>query len=221
LRGRSTAGIFDTYVLNRVDCMPQPADRASTPIAAGAGGEDERLLDQLFPRVYGELKRLAHLVRTGRSGETLNTTALVHEAYLKLLPSRDVAWSNRAQFFGVAARAMRQVLVDAARRQNAAKRGATRIHVTYDDGAHVAPVPADDLLALDDALTRLASFDPRRARVVEHRIFAGLSIRETAALLDVSAGTVERDWRAARAWLTREVAGGAGAGTLPGERRPA
>ena len=168
---------------------------------------DDGRLDGLFAEVYASLKALAHTVRAGRSGETLNTTALVHEAFLKLTAARSVTWNDEAHFFAVAARAMRQILVDAARREVAAKRGGDAPDfVSYDDAAHAAPVKPAELIALDGALERLSVVDPRRARVVEHRIFAGLSTEETARLLDISTGTVERDWRAARAWLFTEIA---------------
>jgi RNA polymerase sigma factor (TIGR02999 family) len=156
--------------------------------------------------VYASLKALAHTVRAGRAGETLSTTALVHEAFLKLTTAGSVAWNDEAHFFAVAARAMRQILVDAARRELALKRGAAPQLVSYDDVAHATPVRPAELIALDDALKRLAAMDPRRAQVVEHRVFAGLSTQETARLLGISTGTVERDWRAARAWLSAEMA---------------
>jgi RNA polymerase sigma factor (TIGR02999 family) len=163
-------------------------------------------LDGLFAEVYASLKALAHTVRAGRAGETLSTTALVHEAFLKLTAARTVAWNDESHFFAVAARAMRQILVDAARREVAAKRGGQLQLVSFDDDAHAETVRPTELLALDEALERLAAVDARRAQVVEHRIFAGLSTHETARLLGISTGTVERDWRAARAWLSTEIA---------------
>jgi len=177
--------------------------------AAGSPGAsyDGRAADGLFAEVYASLKALAHTVRGGRASETLSTTALVHEAFLKLTSTRSVAWNDESHFFAVAARAMRQILVDAARRQIALKRGgSTPELISYDDGAHAAPVKPAELIALDAALERLAAVDPRRAQVVEHRIFAGLTTAETANLLGISTGTVERDWRAARAWLSIEIA---------------
>jgi RNA polymerase sigma factor (TIGR02999 family) len=187
--------------------MKAEASQPVTQLLQAAGEGDERALDRLFERVYGELKRLAHKVRTGRAGDTLHTTALVHEAYIKLVPSSDVVWQNRAHFFGVAARAMRQILVDAARRRLAQKRGGDgdAWAVTFEDDALAAPVRPAELVALDGALERLATIDLRRAQVVEHRFFAGMTARETALLLGVSTGTVERDWRAARAWLALEL----------------
>jgi RNA polymerase sigma factor (TIGR02999 family) len=181
-------------------------DLPVTALLQAASDGDEHALEQLFTRVYDELAYLARRVRGGRASDTLDTTALVHEAFIKLAPSMDGEWQGRAHFFAVAARAMRQILVDAARRQLAQKRGGSRRWlVTFDNDAHAAPVRPDELLALDDALQRLASIDPRRARVVEHRFFAGMSTRETALLLGVSTGTVERDWRAARAWLSTQI----------------
>jgi RNA polymerase sigma factor (TIGR02999 family) len=179
-----------------------------TQLLQAARSGDARAFDGLFVRVYDELGRLAHQVRQGRAGETLCTTALVHEAYVKLLPSEDMSWESRAHFFAVAARAMRQVLVDAARRRVAEKRGGDAQFVTLGDEAHAQPTRTEELIALDEGLQRLAALDERRARVVEYRFFAGLTAEETAKVLGVSVPTVERDWRAARAWLTRELAGG-------------
>jgi RNA polymerase sigma factor (TIGR02999 family) len=180
----------------------QPSDRQS-----GDGAEESGSVDSLFVRVYSDLKGLAHRVRGGNArGATLDTTGLVHEAYLKLSASRDVPWKDESHFFAIAARAMRQVLVELARRRLSQKRGAGQpIMMSYDDALHAAPVRPAELIALDEALQRLAAFDPRRAQVVEHRIFAGLSTEETARLLRTSTATVERDWRAARAWLTAEL----------------
>jgi RNA polymerase sigma factor (TIGR02999 family) len=168
---------------------------------------DRDAADRLFARVYDELKRLAHQVRGGR-GHSLTTTALVHEAYLKLVPANGAAWEGRAHFFGAAARAMRQILVDAARRQLSAKRGRRPLPITLDEEAFEAPIRPERFLALDEALARLARIDPRRAEIVEHRMFAGLTTEETANVLGVGTSTVERDWRAARAWLALELGAG-------------
>jgi RNA polymerase sigma factor (TIGR02999 family) len=165
-----------------------------------------RPFDELFARVYGELKALAHQVRGGRAGETLNTTALVHEAFIKLANARSVLWKDEAHFFSVAARAMRQIVVDTARRHVAQKRGGGDQMVSFNDAEHAAPLRAEELLSLDTALERLAAVDPRRAQVVEHRIFAGITTDETAKLMGLSTATVERDWRVARAWLAAEMA---------------
>lgn len=165
---------------------------------------DPAAQDALYARVYDELCRLARRVRAGRAGATLSTTALVHEAYVKLRPARVGTWEGRAHFFGVAARAMRDVLVDAARRRAAEKRGGGAVLVTLGDEAAAAVRP-DELLALDEALVRLGGIDPRQLRVVEYRYFAGLTAAETADALGVSTSTVEREWRGARAWLAREL----------------
>ena len=177
-------------------------------MSQSSGGGDAGAVDQLFGQVYDELRRLARQVRSGRAGDTLNTTALVHEVWLKLSASSSLTLQNRAHFFAVAARAMRQILVDAARRQMAQKRGGdTPPSITFDEENHPQPLRPAVLVALDEALVRLEGHDPRRAQVVEHRIFAGLSTEETAALLGISPSTVERDWRAARAWLAVELEG--------------
>lgn len=189
-----------------VDDGPPPADDEADSIAGPldeAGGAPAAI-DDLYVRAYGELHRLAHRVRAGRAGATLSTTALVHEAYMKLRPSRGAGWEERAHFFAVAARAMRQVLVDAARRRAAEKRGGEVLVVTLGDDVARATRP-DDLLALDEALNRLGALDGRQLQVVECRFFAGLTAAETAAQLGVSVTTVERDWRGARAWLAREL----------------
>lgn len=174
-------------------------------LRAAADG-DRAVLDALFHAVYGELQGLAHRVRGGGPGETLCTTALVHEAYLKLVPSSDVDWQSRAHFFGVAARAMRQILVDAARARMREKRGGGDAwFVTFDENDLSAPVRAEELIALDDALERLTQLDERQARIVEHRFFGGLTAPEVAVVLAVSEATVNRDWRAARAWLRLQM----------------
>jgi RNA polymerase sigma factor (TIGR02999 family) len=180
-------------------------DGAITGLLRAASAGDASALDRLLPVVYDELRRLAHRVRAGRSGETLRTTALVHEAYLKLVPSADLDWQSRAHFFAVTARAMRQVLVGAARERLAAKRGGGEWAVTLDEVAQVAPVRAERMLALDEALARLAALDERQARIVECRFFTGLTVEETAAVLGLSTPTVKRDWRAARAWIAAEL----------------
>ena len=161
--------------------------------------------DALFREVYAELKRLAQGVRAGRVGETLCTTALVHEAYLKLAGANRIEWQGRIHFLGVAARAMRQVLVDAARHHGREKRGGGAWAVTFEESDHEMPMRPTELLALDAALERLGALDERQVRVVEFRFFAGLTVEETAAVLGVSVPTVHRDWRAARAWLRHEM----------------
>lgn len=162
---------------------------------------DRSTFDRAFSAAYEELKRLAASVRRNGASATMSPTALVHEAWLKLEGSPGLAQTSPAHFRRIAARAMRQVLVDAARRRNAAKRGGGGAMVTFDESLGVAPAAAADVLALHEALERLARVSPRQASLVECRFFAGLEIAETAEALGVSEATVLRDWRAARAWL--------------------
>jgi len=168
---------------------------------------DQTALDELLPLVYDDLRRQARrLMRSQPAGHTLQTTALVHEAYLRLVGQSAVEWNGRAHFFGVAAKAMRSILVDHARARGAAKRGGSARAVTLDDAAGVAgPQASVDVLALDDALGRLAELDARKSKLVELRYFGGLGIEETAAVLGVSPATVKREWTTARAWLRREL----------------
>lgn len=175
--------------------------------AARAGNRDA--LDRVFPLVYDELRRLAATVRGGRPSETLNATALVHEAYLKLLPSTKLAWQDRAHFFRLAARAMRQVLADAAEARATHKRGGGMVRVTLDDSvAMSSELLPDEILELNRALNELDALNPRQATVVECRFFAGLSLEETAEAVGVSVPSVTRDWRFARAWLSTRLAAG-------------
>jgi RNA polymerase sigma factor (TIGR02999 family) len=167
---------------------------------------DQRALDRLTPLVYEELRhQAARYLRRERPGHTLQTTALINEAYLRLIDAKDVRWQSRAHFFAVAANLMRRVLVDHARRRDAEKRGGSQIRLTLDEGLAVARNSEVDLLAIDEALDRLAAIDAQQARVVELRFFSGLSVEETAAALGVSPKTVKRDWSVARAWLRREI----------------
>ena len=175
-------------------------------LRAWAGGDSEALR-QLTPRVYRELRRVAGAVLQGeRAGHSLQSGELVHEAYLRLVNVQEVEWQHRAHFFAVAATLMRRILVDRARRRAAAKRGANAFSLTLDGSLDLAAVKARELVALDDALTTLERVDPRRARIVELRFFAGLSVEETAQVVKVSADTVMRDWKLARAWLLSELA---------------
>jgi RNA polymerase sigma factor (TIGR02999 family) len=170
---------------------------------------DRSALDALVPLVYDELRRLARgRMRGEPDGHTLETAALVNEAYLRLVDYRSMRWENRAHFFAVAAQAMRRVLVDHARARRSAKRGGGAARVTLDERAAAADGPAVELIALDDALERLAAIDPRKARVVEMWHFAGLEPDEIAAVLGTSAVTVRREWRIAKAWLLREIVEG-------------
>ena len=169
-------------------------------------------LDQLMPVVYHELRRIAHAqLRGERAGHTLNTTALVHEAYLKLIGIDRVEWRDRAHFCAAAAGAMRRILIDYARARKRAKRGGEdAVQVPLAEGLDVAVERSEDFLALDEALTRLQAQNERQSRVVECRCFAGLSVEETAAALDISPATVKRDWDFSRAWLNRELGPSAG-----------
>ncbi|HTD59116.1 MAG TPA: ECF-type sigma factor [Gemmatimonadaceae bacterium] len=162
-------------------------------------------LDQLFSLTYEELRRLASSVRRGDPSATLSPTVLVNEAWLKLEGSRAIGATSRAHFKRIAARAMRQVLIEAARRRHSQKRGGGMAPVTFDDSMAETSARADDLLALDAALDALARIEPRQAMMVESRFFGGLDVAETAQLLEVSEATILRDWRAAKAWLAREL----------------
>jgi RNA polymerase sigma-70 factor, ECF subfamily len=173
---------------------------------------DQKALDSLMPLVYSELRRqAANYLRRERPGHTLQPTALVNEAYLKLIDQKNARWQNRAQFFGVAAQLMRRILVDHARQHQAAKRGGSdqqRLSITSAGqvGAkQMASEPAIDLLALNEALNELAEIDPQQSRIVELKFFGGLSIEETAEVIGLGHATVERDWKMARAWLRRKL----------------
>jgi RNA polymerase sigma-70 factor (ECF subfamily) len=169
---------------------------------------NEEALAALIPIVYDELRRLAaHYLRREQPGHALQATALVHDVYLRLLQDSHLSWQNRAHFFGIAARSMRQVLIERARARGAAKRGGDHVRVTFDPGLIAAAPESIDLEALDDALTRLAALDPGLARVVEVRFFGGLSIEEAAEALSVSPATIKRRWTLAKAWLARDLGG--------------
>lgn len=169
---------------------------------------DKEALDRLTPLVYAELRRLAKsYMRKERAGHTLQTTALIHEAYLRLIDAGKIEWQNRAHFFGVAARAMRQILVTMARERGCQKRGGGARQVSLDEVTLIDEGLDEDLVALDEALEALAQFDARKAQVVEMRFFGGLTEDEIAAALGVSPETVRRDWRLARSWLRRRLSG--------------
>jgi RNA polymerase sigma-70 factor (ECF subfamily) len=171
------------------------------------GNGDQAALEKLMPLVYDELRRLASAyLRRERASHTLQPTALVNEAYLKLVDQRNAKWQNRAQFFGISAQLMRRILVDHARQHQAAKRGGSkqqRLSIT--SAERVVKQPEIDLLALNEALDELTNMDAQQARIVELKFFAGLSIEETAEVLGISHATVERDWKMARAWLRRQL----------------
>ena len=185
--------------------MAEPLSQEVTRLLIAWRRGEPAALDELIPLVYDELRRIAaHYLRQERRGHTLQTSALVNEAFLRLI-DQTVDWRNRAQFFGIAARLMRQILVDHARHRGRAKRGGEQVQVALDEALDVAQTRDADLVALDEALTALAQFDPQQSRVVELRYFGGLTIAETAEVLGVSDSTVEREWNLARAWLLREL----------------
>lgn len=167
---------------------------------------NQAALDRLYPLVYDELRRMAHrYMSRERKGHTLQTTALINEAYLRLVEQKHVQWANRAHFFGISAQIMRRILIDHARRYEYSKRGGGTQKVSLEEVAVVAKERSRELLAVDEALTRLGEIDPRRSQVVELRFFGGLTNDEIAALLKISANTVTRDWNLARAWLYQEL----------------
>jgi RNA polymerase sigma-70 factor (ECF subfamily) len=167
---------------------------------------DPKAISQLMPLVYEELRRLArNYLRRERPGQSLQATALVNEAYLRLKRDKRQPWQNRTHFLAIAANSMRRILVERARARDAAKRGGSRMRITLTDAAAVAADPSVDLLMLDQALIRLAALDPEQARIVELRFFAGLSIEETAEALGISPATVKRNWCMSRAWLRIEM----------------
>lgn len=183
---------------------PVPAEITQLLLAWGEG--DESALEKLMPLVHNELKRLARrYMNRQRTGHTLQTTALVNEAYLRLIDSSRVHWQNRAHFFAISAQLMRRVLVDAARQRQNLKRGGNAQTIVLDEAAEVSDERAAELVALDDALKTLATLNLRQSQVVELRYFGGLSEEETAAVLNVSIRTVRRDWNLTRRWLYREL----------------
>ena len=178
-----------------------------TQLLLAWGEGDQTAMDRLMPLVYDELRRLARrYMNREAAGHLLQTTALVNEAYIRLIDANQVKWQNRAHFFAISARVMRRILVDFARRRNQLKRGGGKgIEVSLSDGFPASGEQGADLIAIDDALTTLAALDPRQSQVVELRFFGGLKDNEIAEVLKVSHGTVRRDWRLARAWLHREL----------------
>ena len=187
--------------------MTTPSQQEVTRLLVRLTDGDRGVLDDLLPVVYGELRRLASsYLRRERPGHTLQPTALVHEAYMRLVDQTQVQWQNRAHFFGVAAQMMRRILVDHARAHEAEKRGGEFQKLSLDENLDAASGERDiNLVALDDALDRLAEMDPQKSKIVELRFFGGLSVEETAAVLGVSAPTVKRQWRMAKAWLYGQV----------------
>jgi RNA polymerase sigma factor (TIGR02999 family) len=182
-----------------------PSEQVTSLLLRWRGG-DKEALDALMPLVYNELRRLAHhYLQRERSDHTLQSTALVHEAYARMVGQNLPEWQNRAHFFAVAAQLMRQILVDYARAHRASKRGNGVCKINLDDAESESPAANVDVVALDDALQSLARIDPQQSRVVELRFFAGLSIEDTSEILGISPSTVKRDWNTARVWLYREL----------------
>lgn len=181
------------------------APEAVTVFLQQASQGDQDAFDHLFSLVYQELQHLAHKVRSDRSSSEMSTVSLVHEAYFKLVPSQHMAWTDRVHFYRVAARAMRQVLVNEAEHRMAAKRGGGAVHVTLGDVGSGNSMSLEEVLALNDALDQLERMDARQAQVVEYRVFGGFTVAEIAKMLEVSAATIKRDWAAARAWLAVQM----------------
>ena len=183
----------------------KPAGEVTELLVRWSKGDTEAL-DQLLPIVYAELRRIADAyLRRERSGHTLQATALVHEAFLKLVKAQDLEWKNREQFFGISANLMRHILVDHARTATAVKRGGVASNLPLDESLTISNESDANLLLLDEALNKLAAIDPQAARIVELRYFAGLTIEETAEVTKTSPMTVKREWATARAWLHREI----------------
>jgi RNA polymerase sigma-70 factor, ECF subfamily len=198
-----SSGPFDGEFL-----MAPPSPNEMTRLLVEWSEGDPAALEKLTPLVHQELRRLAHrYMSRERPGHTLQTTALVNEAYLRLVDQKQAHWKNRTHFFAVASRVMRHILIDHARQNVRAKRGGKTPRISLDEAAVMSPERAADLLALDEALDELAMIEPRRSRVVELRYFGGLNIEETAEILKVTATTVSRDWRWAKAWLYRAITG--------------
>jgi RNA polymerase sigma factor (TIGR02999 family) len=186
--------------------MTEPTRKSITQLLVAWSDGDRAALDELVPLVHSELRRIArNYMRGERKGHTLQTTALVNEAYVRLVDQKHVRWQNRAHFMAIASELMRRILVDYARRRLYQKRGAGAPQVTLSDAESISVERTPDLVALDEALTSLARIDKRRSRVVELKFFGGLSIEETAEVLKISPATVERDWTIAKAWLHKTL----------------
>jgi RNA polymerase sigma factor (TIGR02999 family) len=186
--------------------MADPLRNQITQLLVAWSDGDQTARDKLMPLVYEELHRLAHQYMKRESpGHTLQTSALVNEAFVKLVDQRNVLWRNRAHFYGIAAQLMRRILVDHARSRKTAKRGGGVVATSFDDGLYISQKRSGEVVAVHEALEQLAKFDQRKGQIVELRFFGGLSIDETAEVLGVSPGTVMRDWTLAKAWLLREI----------------
>jgi len=190
--------------------MAAPSSSEVTGLLRAWGQGDENALQKLMPLVYDQLHAAARRYMAGeRAGHTLQTTALIHETYLRLVDVRRVEWQDRAHFLAVCAQLMRRILIDFARSRGYQKRGGAAHHVNFDEALVVTAQPDFNLVALDDALNRLAKMDERKSKVVELRFFGGLDVKETAEVMHVSPDTVMRDWKMAKVWLLRELRGGA------------
>jgi len=207
----ASLGVYDSgpeTVLLQAKGMTRmtPSTQEITQMLVAWGNGDQAALDNLMPLVYAELRRLAHrYMCQERSDHTLQTSALVNEAYFRLVDQKEVHWQNRAHFFGIAAQMMRRILVDHARQRNSAKRGSDLRSVPLDEALIISEERAAEVVALDDALKSLAEIDPRKGQIVELRFFGGLNIEEAAEILKVSPGTIMREWTLAKAWLRREM----------------
>jgi RNA polymerase sigma-70 factor, ECF subfamily len=189
--------------------MTTPSSQEVTRLLLAWRDGDREALERLTPLVYGELRRMAHrYMRRERSDHTLQTSALVNEAFLRLIDYRQVGWQNRAHFFGIAAQMMRQILIDHARSHARAKRGGALLQVSFEETAIISEERAAELIALDDALNALAAFDISKSRIVELRFFGGLTNEEVSEVMGMSLRAIEREWRKAKAWLRRAISKG-------------
>ncbi|HET9532346.1 MAG TPA: sigma-70 family RNA polymerase sigma factor [Blastocatellia bacterium] len=189
--------------------MSEPTAHEITQLLRAWGDGDQAALDKLAPLVYAELHRLARAYMRGeRAGHVLQSTALINEAWVRLIDWKNVEWRNRVHFFGVAAQMMRRILVDFARERATNKRGGSARQIAFEEAVFVSSNRGAEIIALDEALNALAEFDPRKSRIVEMRFFGGLDVEETAAVLKISSRTVKREWNLARAWLYRELSEG-------------
>lgn len=184
----------------------KPATKDITLLLKKLSDGNQNVVSELVPLLYDELRRLAgHYLRSERADHTLQATALVHEAYMRLVDQREVQWKNRSHFFGIASQVMRRILLDYARSHQAAKRGGLAGKLSLEEVMVVSKENCGDVLVLDEILKRLEALDPQQAKIVELRVFGGLTVEEAAEVLGISPATVKRDWRMAKAWLTREL----------------
>ena len=212
-----TWAIFGAFRPSLLGVVMEPSSPDVTLLLKQLSAGDHEAVDQLVPLLYNELRRLAgYYLRQERSDHTLQATALVHEAYLRLIDQRAVEWKNRSHFFAVAAQVMRRILLDYARSHQAVKRGGALPKLSLDNAVIFCAEQANELVALDDLLTRLAKLDPQQARIVELRFFGGMSVEETAELMGISPRTVKRDWAMAKSWFSRELRNAGGTARIQG-----